>query len=193
MDINLESLGMTTECLANRVVEAIANKLLHGIYDDESHFYHSGIEKGLKEFIVTTIHERINAVAHEIITPAVDKMIEGVIIQETNKYGEIKGEVKTFKEFMCGKAEDYLMEPVDDCGRTQAECQAQGRRWYKQDKNGTRIMLVVNEYLGRRVDEAMKESSKSLGAVLIKSLDTSIRGCLKTMAEEIQIKLSMPK
>jgi len=187
MEFTLESLGMTQECLQERVIEHIANAILDGTADD---FYHDQIEKDLKKLLADRIDEKITAIAEKSLYPHIDSTIEGFLVQQTNAYGEAKGEAKTFTEYLCGKAEEYLTEPLDNNGRTKEECKRGDHSWYDRDPHPSRIVRHVDSYLRGRVEDAMKVATNSVGKVLQEALSKTVTDTLKEMSEKVRVVLT---
>ena len=186
MNIDLESLGMTTECLANRVIDRIVDRIFEGTTDE---FYSDKIEAGLTKLVASRLNDKINAIAEASLYPIIDAKIDGFILQETNAYGEAKGGPKSFTEYLCGKAEEYLMEPIDGNGRTEAECKAKNLSWYSRDVHTTRIENHISRYLKSRVEDAMKTATAAIGTVIQKSLEKTVTDVLKDMSEKIHVTL----
>lgn len=186
MNIDLESLGMTTECLADRVVDRIAHMILDGTADD---YYTDKIEKKLSALVAQQIDAKIQAIAEEHLFPKINEKIEGYVVQATNQYGEAKGEPKTFAEYLCGQAENYLMEELDSNGRSREKCKKDDVYWRESDKHTTRIIQVIDRYLTMHINDAMEKATKSVGKVISDALDKTVTDTLKDMAEKVSVTL----
>lgn len=163
--IDYQALGFTQEELQERVVQRIADSLLNSEHgDDEGRGYRTDSEfkKKLDEKIREGIDAAVVRVADAHVLPNVIALVEGAVLQETNKWGEKRGEPKTFIEYLTERADAYIREPVDYQGKPKSGDS------YNWRANGTRIAYMIDQHLQYQISTAME------GAV--KSANESIKG-----------------
>lgn len=184
MTIDLATLGFTNEELQERVIDRICEQLLTGIDSDpdsgDEYQVASTFRRGIDNRVKAKIEETINAIAEREVLPNVTTYIESLVLQETNSWGEKRGNPVTFREYLVQRAEAYMQEKVDFQGKSKAE--AGGYSW-----NGTqtRITHLVHQHLHYSIESAMKDAMKAAtGSIAIGITET-----VKTKLAEVSAKL----
>src|SRR5271166_1889409 len=155
--ITLESLGMTQQELQERVVTKICDDLLATeCFDNsegEAYRDDSPLAQKLRVEIRKRIDRGIAAIAETQVLPNVEKYIENICLQETNRWGEATGRALTFREYLVQRAEAYLQETVNYEGKTKEEAGS-----YSWSGKQTRITNLVHKHLHYTIESAMKEA-----------------------------------
>jgi hypothetical protein len=84
-------------------------------------------------------------------------MVEGIVLQRTNEWGEKTGKSVTFTEYLVERAEAYMTEKVDYQGRSKAEV----RDSYGWKPNQTRIVSLIDQHLQYGIATATEQALKS--------------------------------
>lgn len=181
--ISLEVLGMTQAELQERVVEKIANDVfLQNAYDpDEGDFRaDSKFGRELQKLVKERIGAKISELAEKFVLPDVSKYIEELTIQETNQWGEKRGESITFIEYLVQRAKHYLNEKVNYEGKNKDECGI-----YSFNGTQTRLTHLVHKHLHFSIEGAMKTAVSSVNALIVPALEETC----KTKLSEISATL----
>lgn len=123
-DLTLESLGLSQEDLAEKLVDRLAENLLTSInYDPEGGDWHSSspFAKKLDKLVKDRLDQIVNDMAEKHVLPGVTKMVEDMMLQETNKWGEKKGEPVSFREYLVSRADHWMREQVDYKGKSKGD------------------------------------------------------------------------
>ena len=182
--LTLESLGLTREEITERVVARIADTLLASVVADED-----GDEVTTKSVFARALErkvlERINAAVEEIagrhVLPNVAAYVEGLCLQETNKWGEKRGRTLTFVEYLVERAEHYLREEVDYKGKTRSEDS------YSWKASGTRISHLVHEHLQYSIQTAMAQALKTANGAIVGGIEQAVKIKLAEVAASLKV------
>jgi hypothetical protein len=194
MDIKeLESLGITKEQIIERVIEACADRIMTdcGLTDEDGNPRSCQENSPLAIKLKAIVKERIDAglaqVVDKHILPNVTQYIENVTLQETNKWGEKRGSLVTFIEYLTGRAEAYLTEKVDYQGKSQGE--SQGYSWIGSQ---TRITHMVHEDLHYSIATAMKKALEIANSAIATGIEETVRIKLQEVCKSLQVKVKLP-
>ena len=180
--ISLEALGFTKEELQNRVVSEAVKELLF----DEAEGSETDLADKMRELIQERVEEKIASIAAKSVLPNVSTYIENLCLQETNKWGEKKGEKKTFTEYLISRAEEYLTEKVDYQGKTKK--QSGGFSW---SPNQTRIVHLVHEHLQYSISVAMQDALKHANQVIVGGIEEAVKLKLREISQKLSVKVNI--
>jgi hypothetical protein len=181
----LQELGFTKEELEQKVIQKIADDLLleYGYESetgadtvDDSH-----LKRKFHEIIKKHVDRQINKMAEEYVVPHVREIIESVSLQQTNQWGEKKGEDKTFKEYLTESAQAYLSQPVDFQGDASSS--------YSQ-KNQTRLVHLVHQHLHYAIESAMKDAVDQVKKQIGPALEATVKLKLGEIANSLKVQLA---
>jgi hypothetical protein len=168
VELTLESLGLTKEELQERVVEAIVRNVLRTTHygpDEEECDQDSTFKATLDKAVKERINEAITAVADRHVQPRLEEYLANIVFQETNRWGESKGERITFLEYLSKKAEAYITEQVSWDGK------AKGEDSYNWSGKQTRLTYMVHKHLHDHMETVIKtalgEANKTIGVALV--------------------------
>lgn len=188
MELTLENLGLSREGLAEMVVDQVVQNLLFSAsVDDEGREYPhaSDFRDKLKTTITETIHAKVREIGDQHLVPTINGMIENLVLQETTKWGEKRGEPVTFTEYMVQRAEAYLHEEVDFHGKTRAESS------YSWSKSGTRISWLVHRHLQLAVESAMKKALENANAMIVGGIEGAVKIKLAEVANQLKVQVKV--
>lgn len=186
--ITLDSLGISNEELLERVVDKIVDNVMHtGSSDDEGSWYgrESELSKRLKQILTERIDVAIRAALETHVLPKAEQMISAMVIQQTNSYGEPKGEPVTLTEHAVKKADEYLMMQVDYEGR---DTKKPGE--YGYDPKQTRLCHLVDKHIHKDIAEAVTASMKECTGVVARALHETMRIKLNEAAAALKVQVA---
>jgi hypothetical protein len=190
--LTIEELGLTHEKLQERVIEAMADRLLRGTLkcEDEGEEYYApdAMQKQLRDLMQQRVRDAIERTAAEHVLPRVDEMLANICMQQTNEWGEKTGKAMTFTEFLVAKAEAYMQDKVDHSGKSKSE--AGGWSW---DGKQTRLTFAVHQHLQYAVERAMKQIIGDGNKQLTKALEETCRLQLNAISEKLRVNVELPR
>lgn len=189
MAINLADLGLTQEDLRDRVVEQIADQLVGGeTYDENGNPRRcaSDFLTQMRDRVKKVIDARVESVANECVLPRVAEMIESIVMQETNSWGEAKKVPPlTFREYLVKRAEAYMTEEVD------YEGQSKKRDSYGSWRpSGTRMVYAIHKHLDNEIKEAMQKALSVGNQTLAKALYETCRVQINEAASKFKVQVT---
>lgn len=186
MSIDLKSLGFTQEELQERVVERIVESVMTDrVYspdDDREYDRHSQFREDLKKRVKARIDEKIDELAQKFVLPNVAEYIENLTLQQTNQWGEKKGQSITFVEYLVQRAEAYMQEKVDFQGRSKEEAGS-----YSFSGTQTRITHLVHQHLHYNIEKAMKDALNIATGEIARGLHETCRLKLNEIAAGMKV------
>lgn len=186
--ISLESLGLSQEALAEKLVDRIAENLLTSIdYDEEGGKWctSSPFAKKLDRLVKDRLDQIVNDMAEKHILPKVNTIVEGMTLQETNKWGEKRGQTLTFKEYLVQRAEAWMAEPVSYDGKPK------GTDSYSWKAKSTRVAHMIHEHLHYEIERAMKTAMASANTSIAKGLNEAVRIQINQIAAKLKVEVKM--
>lgn len=182
--ITLESLGFTKEDLQERVIEHISAQLLAGkTYDEDGNeeYADSQFKRKLEERLKKHLDDRVNAIAEEHLLPRVTTLMETLVLQTTNKWGEKKGEPVTFIEYLVQRAEEYIKEDVNHAGKSRSEDS------YSWSKSTTRIAYMIHQHLQYNIETAMKKALQEANSAIAGGIEKAVKIKLEEIAAGMKV------
>jgi hypothetical protein len=188
MALDLNELGLTQEDLQQRVVDRLCDRLLSREMAGEEGDIYLG-DSNLKHLLDKAIQQRIdaamNAVADKYILPNATQRIESLMLQETNQWGEKKGQPLSFTEYLIKRADAYMQEKVNYEGKSKDE--ANGYSW---DGKQTRLTYIMHRHIQHHIGIAMKEmlggGLEQLGKALEQTCQLQMRDLTHKVMESIK-------
>ncbi len=107
-------------------------------------------------------------------------MVENLTIQQTNQWGEKRGESMTFIEYLTQRADHWLREEVSYDGKAKSQSD------YNWRKNGTRVEHMVNSHLQYAVSTAMKNAVDAANKTIIGGLEQAVKIKLGEIAVQLK-------
>lgn len=185
--IDFESLGITKDDLQERIVEAAVDRLMTDRTEDEdgrSYINKSALKRELEKSIVAHVNEQIGHLATEHVLPRVTEIVDGLTLQETNKWGEARGQKLTFIEYLVQRADAYMREEVDFEGRPK------GSDAYNWKASGTRITYLVNKHLHYSIESAMKQALSHANHSITQGLEGAVKIALANATAALKVQVT---
>lgn len=186
IELSLENLGLTQEDLATKLVDRIAENLLTGLkYDEDGGEWRSDspFAKKLDKLIKDRLDTIVNDMANKHVLPVVTSLVENLVLQATNKWGENRGAPVTFKEYLVQRAEAWMTEQVDYQGK------AKGTDGYRGNARGTRVSFMIHQHLDYEIQTAMKAAFATSNASIAKGLHEAVRIALNEVLTKLTVEV----
>ena len=187
MALSIAELGITNDELIARVVDKLCESLLVEYEMDENGNetpVSSRFKTSLKEAVKKQANDKINAIAESHVLPQVTNFIEGLILQETNHWGEKTGKPVTFIEYLTARADAYMKEPVNYDGKAKDE------NSYSWVGKQTRITYLVNKHLHYSIETAMKKAMEAANSSIAQGIQETVKIQLEQLATKIKLSVS---
>lgn len=185
--ISLEALGLSQESLADRLVDKLADGLLSSLEYDEDGYTFRG-ESPFANKLNKMVRERLNEIVEDLgnkhVLPVVSEMVEGLVLQETNKWGEKVGNPVTFKEYLVQRADVYMTEKVNYEGKTKD--QAGG---YSFNGKQTRVSHMIDKHLHYEIERAMKEAMALATGSIARGLHETVRTKINEVCAGLKVEV----
>lgn len=186
MNLTLEAIGITKEELQSRVVEQIAQELLtiEAVDEDGDPFREqSKFAKGISELVRERINDHVAKIAEAHVLPRVGELVDNIVLQETNKWGEKRGAPMTLIEYLTSRAEAYLREEVSYDGKSK------GHDSYSWKGTQTRIAYLVHQHFHYAIEQAMGQAVKSANSVIVGGIQETVRLKLGEIAAALKVEV----
>ena len=183
--LSFESLGISKEDLTEKLLDRLVEEFTTEVTWDEdgeqlrrSDMMVAKITAQIKEHIDATIRR----LGDEHVLPRVTEIVEGLVIQQTNTWGEKKGTPVTFIEYLVSRADAYMREDVDLNGKSKDEPGGYG--WSKYT---TRITYLVNSHLKYSIDAAMKQALMDANKGIVGGLESAVKHALAEAQAKLRV------
>jgi len=183
MELSLESLGLTKEALKDLVVEKLAREAMEGSTYEDGPFSEEGMLSAIEDRTAKSIKNIVEKVYEEQVLPDVRKFVEGLCLQETNKWGEQTGKKMTFTEFLVAQVDAYIREPLDHNGKTKAD----SRNSYDWKPSTTRVVYAIHEYMHHHIRVAMEDALKTANASIVQGIQEAATMKLSEIAKQLKV------
>lgn len=184
-DITLESLGISQDVLAEKLVEKISDRFFMALHFDpegDEWLGDTKIANKISDMAKTRLNEIVDQIGEKHVLPRVTELFETLVLQRTSEWGEKKGETISFTEYMVQRADSWLREPVDRSGKTKAD--SGGYQW---SASGSRAQYLIDKHLQYHVETAMQGALKNANDSIIGGLESAMRIQLKTVADKLKV------
>jgi hypothetical protein len=179
----LEALGFTKDEIFQRVVDTIVRDLTQSRCEDEDGevwFGESEFKRGLDKAVQARIDAEVVKTADQHIAPRIAELIDGVTFQQTNQWGEKRGEPMTFIEYLVERAEAYMTEPVNYEGKPR------GTDSYSWTAKGTRVTYMIDKHLHYSIETAMKQALSEANAAIGKGLNEAVKVAIGNLTVQMK-------
>ena len=179
--ITLQDIGLSQEEMANRVIDAIADRFIDD--RDFGKLIHAKVDKA----IVEQIDAAVAQLSSETIAPRITEMVEGHCLQETNKWGEATGQKLTFTEYLIDRAERFLTEQVDHNGQSKIESgDSYGWKPY-----AGRVATMIDNHLQYSISTAMKKALESTNSKIAEGIAVTVKTQLEEILKGLRVGVSV--
>lgn len=183
--ISFEALGISKEELTEKLLDRLAEDFATEIVWDEDGDpvrQRSSMARKLRDQIATQIDASVKALGEQHVIPRVSEMIEGLVLQKTNEWGERAGNPVTFIEYLTQRAEAFLSEPVDFRGEPKTSSNS-----YDWRKATTRIAFMIDRHLHISIETAMKRALADANASIAAGLNEAVKVSLANATAKLKV------
>lgn len=187
-ELTLESLGLDQNKLAEKLVDRLAQNMLTSIgYDEDGDewFGTSPFAKKLNSMVTARLDKIVNELADKHVLPRVNEMVEGLVLQQTNQWGEKVGKPVTFIEYLTQRADAWMREEVNYDGKTK------GQDSFSWRKSGTRVEYLIDKHLQYSIETAMKAALSEANKSIIGGIEQAVRIKLGEVAEKLKVNVAV--
>lgn len=171
----LESLGISQEDVLERVSEKMTDRLM-AEYGDEGE-----IGRLLEKRVIEKVNAAVEEIAGRNVLPNVAQYVENLTLQQTNQWGERRGESLTFTEYLVQRVEHYMNEKVDRDGKSKRE---DSFGWRPAQ---TRIAHLVHEHLHWSIETAMREALADANSKIVGGIEGAVKIALKELENKLKV------
>lgn len=125
--------------------------------------------------------------AEQHLLPRVNQQIEEVVLQQTNSWGKPVAPGMSFVEYLVQRAEAFMVEPVDNNGKTQVE------ESYNWRKAGPRLSIMINKYINITLTNAVAKALSDTNTLIGKALAQSVNAALAEVVGKVSVAVQTPK
>lgn len=175
--MDLKDLGITKECIIEKVAQLCADELIH---DDDA--IYSSVARRLEKQLKDQIDAAVTKIGDELVAPKIAVVIEDTVLTKTNQWGEKIGEPLTFKEYLVSRAETYMTEDVDHNGKSRAE--SRDSYW---KKHSTRVAFMIDKHIQYNIETAMKKALADANSTIAQGLAGAVRIALANATESLKV------
>lgn len=185
--ITLESLGLSKEDIAERLVESLASQLLHSQSEsgDVDYSSDSDFANSAKNMVRDKVIASIEAIAMKNVLPNVAAYVESFTMQETNKWGEATKKKLTFTEYLAERAEAYMNEQVSYDGK------GKGEGSYSWTGTQTRLVYLVNSHLMYAINQMVKTALEGANKALVGGIEKTVKLQLEEVSKKLAISVAV--
>lgn len=187
MSLDLAALGFSQAELQQRVIDAAVQRLFECTSLDEDGdecIEASPFAGRLEKAVKTAIDNKVADLASKHVLPMTESFIENLTLQQTNTWGEKRGEPVTFIEYLIQRAEAYLREDVNYEGKNKDQCGS-----FSFTKSQTRLTHLVNQHLHYSIDTAMKQAIANANAVIVGGIQETVKIKLGEIATALKVEV----
>lgn len=189
-ELTLESLGLDQDKLADKLVDRLAQNMLTSIgYDEDGDdwFGTSPFAKKLNDMVKARLDRVVSELADKHVLPRVNEMVEGLVLQQTNQWGEKVGKTVTFIEYLTQRADMWMREEVNYEGKVKGENGS-----FSWNKKGTRVEFLIDKHLQYNIERAMLaavgEAHKSITEGLKEAVNIKLGQIAVQLKTEVKAK-----
>lgn len=186
-ELTLEALGLDQDKLAEKLVDRLAQNMLTSIGYDENGddwFGTSPFASKLNNMVKARLDQIINELADKHVLPRVNEMVEGLVLQQTNQWGEKVGKPVTFIEYLTQRADAYMQEEVNLDGKTKAESGS-----YSWSKRSTRVAYMIDRHLHYSIESAMKAALANVNSSVAAGLEEATKTAIREVTGKLTVKV----
>jgi len=187
--LQVENLTAEKRRLQERIIDKACERLLSNSYfsyEDGHDYEYIGDSPFCKEIdkrIKTAIDAKFNEITENHLLPLITEKLQNLVIEQTNQYGEKKGESLTLVEYLVEKAEDYMLQEVDYNGKPKGERSS----CFRFDPEKTLLAHQVHKYLHNHIEKAMKEVVGSANKTIADSLAETCKIQLTNISKNLKV------
>lgn len=184
--ISFEALGISKEDLTEKLLDRLVEDFTtEPTWDENGTETRRGSTMAAK--ITTQIKDHIDAtvrrLGEEHVLPRVTELIEGLVLQTTNSWGEKTGKPVTFIEYLTQRADAYVREEVNYEGKTKADDS------YNWRKHTTRVAHMIDKHLQFSINTAMTKALADANSSIAVGLAEAVKHSLAEATAKLKVEV----
>lgn len=187
MSVTLEQLGLSVDGVRDVIVSKVSDELFEQLSRENGEDIEARILEDVRARIEKLMAERIDKVIGETIEPRVADIVDNLVFQETNGWGEPKKPPMSLREKALHIAEQWMSEPVNYDGKTQKSDS------YNWRKDSTRIIHMVEKRLQYTIDEAVKAAVADVNSKIAGGISAAVKHTLTEVLSKTKIVATPPR
>lgn len=164
-----KNVEINQETIERKVVESAAEQIVASVLSGHD----------LMSRIQEQVESQIRIHCDDTVSPLISEEICKFVIQQTNNFGEQKGEPVTFAEFLAEKANEYLHERVNHKG------EPVGKNSYERMVQ-SRLTHMLDKQLSHHIKTEMKDAMKSVVSAVAPAIATTCGLKIREATEDIR-------
>lgn len=188
-ELTLESIGLDQDKLAEKLVDRLAQNMLTSIgYDEDGDewFGTSPFASKLNSMVKARLDQIVTELADKHVLPRINEMVESLVLQQTNQWGEKVGKPITFIEYLTQRADAYMQEEVSYEGKTKAESGS-----YSWSKRSTRVAYMIDRHLHYSIESAMKAALQNLNSSVAQGLEEATKTAIREVTGKLKVNVKV--
>jgi hypothetical protein len=184
--ISIESLGISKDELVGKLLDRLVEDFTtEPTWDEDGSvsLTKNTMAKQITAQIKMHIDQTVQKLGEKHVLPRVTEIVEGLVIQQTNQWGEKTGAPVTFIEYLTSRADHYMREDVDYEGKTKSEA----RDNYGWRKTGTRVSFMIDKHLHNHIETAMKAALADANSSISGGLLGAVKIALANATEKLKV------
>lgn len=186
--LTLEALGLTPQEITDRIVDRYVEQLRVTYTADENGDRvdrASDFDRAMQKRITERIDAEVTRLAEMHVLPRVASMVENVVLQKTNSWGEKVGQPVSFVEYLVQRAEAFMTEKVDFKGRSKGE----DGNSYSWNGTQTRVAYMLHSHLHYSIETAMKAAVANANSAISAGIAETVKIKLGEIAQNLKVKV----
>lgn len=166
-----------------RIEDGVIEQLVEQLQEDSETYGHRAI-KAAESRIQEHADQTVMKICEERILGNIEEYVRNLVLQQTNSYGEAKGDPQTFTEWLIARAEAYLTEDVNRHGKPKG-----GEYDWRARSN--RLTYMIHEHLEFEISRAMKAAIGDANKRLAGSLEETVKIEMQKIAAKLKTEVTV--
>ena len=179
---HIAQLGLSEKDIEEKLIER-----LFQFYTEEESGYKTDFDARVEKAVKAKVDERLDSTVKKLIAPKIGEMVDGICLEETNKWGEKKGTKLTFTEYLTQRVDAYIREEVNYTGKSRSEDNNYG--W---TKSSTRIVHLIHEHLQFHINRAVADALGQVNSSIRKGLEEAVKHAIASVQVKINTEVKTP-
>lgn len=182
--ISFEALGISKEDLTEKLLDRLVEEFTtEPVWDEDGAEMRrsSTMAKKITDQIKAHVDATVKRLGEEHVLPRVTEIIEGLVLNTTNQWGEKTGKGVTFIEYLTQRAEAFMVEPVNYDGKPK------GTDSYGWSKHSTRVAYMIDKHLQFSINTAMTKALAEANSSIASGLLAAVKHSLSEATAKLRV------
>lgn len=184
--ISLEALGISKEDLTEKLLDRLVDEFTtEPVWDEggEATSRRSTMAQKITKQVQAHIDATVTRLGEEHVLPRVTEIIENLVLNTTNQWGEKTGKGVTFIEYLTQRAEAFMREDVNYDGKPK------GTDGYSWSKHSTRVAYMIDKHLQYSITTAMTKALADLNSTVAAGLMDAVKHALGQSMAKLKVEV----